>query len=276
MLNRDAVDSKIGLRERLTSASRSASLSALFGLTMLLSAALLFFLQPLFSKMILPRFGGAPAVWNTCLVFFQSMLLAGYVYSHVVSTVFNVRWQVLVHSLLLLLPVAMLPIAVANGWEPPGDANPIPWLVGLLFGSVGLPFFVVSTTAPLLQSWYVRAERLPAQDPYFLYAVSNVGSLGILVAYPLLVEPNLSLSVQSVVWSCGYISLAVLILVCGAMACRARTAVGGSAAAATVPTTDVSPWTRLRWLVLALVPSSLLVSVTSYLTADVASVPMLW
>src|SRR5262245_8641569 len=134
--------------------STGNSLPALFSLTLFLSAALLFVVQPMFGKMVLPRYGGAPAVWNTCQVFFQAALLAGYMYAHVVGTRLALRWQVVLHGGVLLLPLISLPLAIAPGWEPAANTNPISSLLGLLAVTVGLPFFVIATTAPLLQSWF--------------------------------------------------------------------------------------------------------------------------
>ena len=257
--------------------SRSVSLTLLFALTMFLSAALLFFIQPLFTKMLLPRYGGSPAVWNTCLVFFQGMLLAGYAYAHLVSAGLTMRRQVALQAVVLLLPLATLPIA-AKDWEPPGAANPVPGLLGLLTLAVGLPFFVVSTTAPLLQSWFARSGDAAAQDPYFLYAASNLGSLGILVAYPLCLEPTLSLRAQSTVWAGGYAALLVLVLACGASACFGpdRDVAPGHDDAPSAALPGINAWTRFRWVALSAVPASLMISVTTYLTADIASVPLLW
>src|SRR5262245_6589973 len=192
-----------------------ASMPALFTLTLFLSAALLFLVQPMFGKMVLPRFGGAPAVWNTCQIFFQAALLAGYVYAHLVSTWLGIRWQLLIHGIVLLLPLVSLPIAVAAGWEPPGDASPVPSLLALLIVSIGLPFAVVSTTAPLLQAWFARSGDSAAGDPYFLYAASNAGSLLALLAYPLLLEPALPLSAHSWIWAAGYLVLIGLVVACG-------------------------------------------------------------
>jgi hypothetical protein len=252
-------------------------LPALFSLTLFLSAGLVFLVQPMFGKMVLPRFGGAPAVWNTCQVFFQAALLAGYVYAHVLSTRLGIRWQVGLHGLVLLVPLISLPIAVAAGWEPPGDASPVPSLLGLLAVSVGLPFVVVSTTAPLLSRWFSRTEDAAASDPYFLYAASNAGSLVALLAYPLLLEPLLPLSVHRWVWSGGYLLLACLILVCGIIAWRSKAFTPSvSLPLSPSPPHPLSHWTRLHWLALAFVPSSLLLSVTLHITTDIAAVPLLW
>jgi spermidine synthase len=266
-------------------ATKSAIPPALFALTLCLSAALLFLIQPMFGKMVLPRFGGAPAVWSTCLVFFQAALLAGYAYAHVVSTWLSARRQVLLHGLVLLAPLVSLPIAVAAGWEPPGSGGPIPSLLGLLAASVGLPLVVVSTTAPLLQAWFARSGYASAGDPYFLYAASNAGSLLALVAYPLILEPTLPLSVHGWLWSGGYVLLICLVLACGAGAWGStgpRNAPESSPAASHPHTPPpirpavVTARSRLHWLALAFVPSSLLLSVTLHLTTDVAAVPLLW
>src|SRR6516165_10627835 len=140
------------------------------------------------AKMILPLLGGTPAVWNTCMVFFQAALLAGYAYVHVLTNGLKVRRQVLVHMVLLCIPIVVLPIGIA-GWVPPHDTNPIPWLLAVLAVSVGLPFFVLSTSAPLLQKWFADTGHPYAKDPYFLYAASNLGSMLALLSYPTLVEP---------------------------------------------------------------------------------------
>ena len=262
--------------------SPGAGLPALFSLTLFLSAALLFLLQPMFGRMVLPLFGGAPAVWNTCLVFYQAALLAGYVYAHLVTTRLGVRWQVALHGMALLLPLLSLPIAVAAGWEPRGDASPVPSLLGLLAVSVGLPFVVVSTTAPLLSGWFARSGHAAAGDPYFLYAASNAGSLTALLAYPLIFEPAWPLTVHRWIWSGGYVLLISLIGACGLCAWRAA-ASGPSTLAPShphaSPGTDRLPITfrrRLHWLALASVPSSLLLSVTLHITTDIAAIPLLW
>src|SRR5262249_9951295 len=149
--------------------------------------------QPMVAKMMLPLLGGTPMVWDTCMVFFQSALLAGYAYAHATTGWLGVRRQAAVHAVLLLVPLAVLPIAVAADWVPPGDANPLPWALGLLAVSVGLPFFPVATSAPLLQKWFAGTGPPSARDPYFLYAASNVGSMVSLLAYPTVVEPYLHL-----------------------------------------------------------------------------------
>ena len=265
-------------------ASKSATgVSSLYGFTLFLSAGLLFLVQPMFGKMVLPRFGGAPAVWNTCQVFFQASLLAGYIYAHLLSTRLSLRRQVLLHAVVVLLPLVSLPIALAAGWQPSGDASPVPALLGLLAVSVGLPFVVVSTTAPLLQVWYARSGDKRAGDPYFLYAASNAGSLLALLAYPLLLEPTLPLSIHSWIWSAGYLLLIGLIALCGMQAWRASTVnplPSITPPHPSVESADTRPKViasrRLHWLALAFVPSSLLLSVTLHITTDIAAAPLLW
>src|ERR1041384_1407874 len=165
----------------------------LYSFTIFLSAALLFLAQLIFARLVLPLLGGAPAVWNTAMVFYQAVLLAGYAYAHFVSSRWSVRMQVIVHAVVLGLPLLFLPFAVPVGWSPPPGANPIPWLFGLLAVAVGVPFFAVSTTSPLLQKWFAATEHPDAKDPYFLYAASNTGSLLGLLGYPFLVEPKTAL-----------------------------------------------------------------------------------
>ncbi len=252
---------------------------ALFVAASFLSAFLLFLIQPMIGKMILPRFGGVPAVWNTCQVFFQFALLAGYGYAHLSVVRLGVRNQVMVHAGLLLLPLLALPIALPAGAGWSGEGTPIPVLLALLAVAVGLPFFVVSTTAPLLQRWYAETGEASAGDPYFLYAASNLGSLAALLGYPLAVEPNFTLAEQGRLWAAGFGLLAVLLVSCiltvrgaGGQAHAGSPAAKGEA----TPSAPI-PWrTRLHWVALAFVPSSLLLGVTTYVTTDLTPMPLLW
>lgn len=263
-----------------------------FALTLFTSATLLFVVQPMFAKMVLPLLGGTPAVWNTCMVFYQAALLAGYVYAHLSITWLGPRRQAAVHMVLFCLPWMALPIGVATGWTPPTEANPIPWLLMLLGVSVGLPFLFVSASAPMLQAWFAATGHRSAKDPYFLYAASNLGSMLALLGYPLLLEPYLTLDEQAWLWAAGYVLLMVMSLVCAVFLWRWRpsgagagpskedfaaptTADGGSSSGG--PSRSVPTWTdRARWLALSLVPSSLLLGVTTYISTDIASVPLLW
>lgn len=255
---------------------------------MFLSAALLFMVEPMFGKMALPLLGGSPAVWNTCMVFYQGALLAGYLYAHLAPRWLGVRRQAAFHLGVLLLILFTLPIGIFHGWTPPATANPSAWLLLLLALSVGLPFFMVSTTAPLLQKWFAHTGHPAAHDPYFLYGASNLGSILALVAYPTLIEPYLRLGHQSWAWAGGYVLLVALISLCGVMLWRASAspAIAMPTNAAGARTHDrpgthaaASPLSlsqRAWWVLLAFAPSSLLLGVTTYLSTDIAAVPLLW
>lgn len=266
-------------------------MTALFALTMFISAALMFSVQPMIAKMILPCFGGAPAVWNTCMVFFQAALLAGYGYVHLTTTGPKHRRQTVFHVALVFLalmaaPLLTLAFQPSTTWLPPGGANPIPWVLGLLTVSVGLPFFALAATAPLVQRWFVSTGHPDARDPYFLYGASNTGSMLALISYPLIIEPNFRLTQQMWLWLTGYAILFACIAICSLIALRrtqeildASMKVEAEAANATViaPHDRVPTWPkRLRWLALAFVPSSLMLGVTSYLSTDIAAIPLLW
>jgi len=261
-----------------------------------LSAALLFALEPMFAKMVLPKLGGSPSVWNICLVFYQAALLGGYVYAHLAVEWLGARRQAALHLTVLFLAWLSLPVAVAAGWNPAATGHPAFWLLVLLTISVGLPFFCVSATAPLLQAWFAASGHRSAKDPYFLYAASNLGSMLGLAAYPLLVEPRLTLAQQAQWWAVGYGLLTTLIAGCAAWLWMARR--GGSERrtqgvpgppAKLIPNPQspipnsqspvLPPPTllrRLRWLALAAVPSSLLLGVTAHISTDIASMPFLW
>ncbi len=237
------------------------------------SAALLFWVEPLLGKMVLPLLGGSPAVWNTCLVFFQAALLLGYLYAHLQSTVLDVRVQIIIHLALLGCAFFFLPIKIPPGWTPPDSANPVPWLMLLLVMTLGLPFVLLSATSPLMQSWFSKTGKPRAADPYFLFSASNAGSLVGLLAYPAVIEPYFTLKQQSWAWTAGYAILFVAILA-GAVLLWDRRSARESRPTASSLTPIPSP--GLRLLLLAAVPSSLLQSVTSYLTLNLAAVPLLW
>jgi SAM-dependent methyltransferase len=249
----------------------------IYTLAIFVSALLLFIVEPMFARMILPLLGGSPSVWNTAVVFYQAMLLFGYIYAHAATKWLGVRRQAALHIVLLLLPLLALPIGIPAGWIPPTQANPAPWLLALLLVAVGLPFFVVSASSPLLQTWFAATRHRAAADPYFLYAASNVGSMLALLAYPLLIEPVLGLREQSWIWAGGYLLLAVLI---GAGALLVRRALAAAPAhladAAPAIVERLSLRRRVRWVLLAFVPSSLMLSVTTYLSTNIAPIPLLW
>jgi len=250
----------------------------LFALTMFVSAGLLFCVQPMIAKMILPLLGGSPMVWNTCMVFFQALLLLGYVWAHFVAGWPRARRQAAVQIGVVLLPLVILPIGITSRQieAVPQADNPIPWLIGVLMLSVGLPFFVLSTTAPLLQKWFAVLDSSGAKDPYYLYGASNLGSLLALLGYPLLLEPRFSLGGQSQIWAAGYAVLAVLMAIVAGVVWRNGTQSGPLSDDPPPPVENISWGRRLRWLGLAFVPSSLMLGVTTYLTTDIAPIPLLW
>ncbi len=300
-------------------------LPLLFAVTLFVSAFLLFLVQPMIGKMVLPLLGGTPAVWNTCMVFFQAALLAGYFYTHSVSTYLPVRRQLFLQGAVLLLPLLFVPFTIGS-WTPPTESNPVFDVLLLLGFVVGVPFFVVATSAPLLQKWFASTGHPSAKDPYFLYGASNLGSMLALVAYPFVVEPNFSLDGQTILWAVVYGVFVVLTAACGAVVWLARPAPvrqdaitvldrakapalataavaagpppGGTAVpeetairagrrgvrarkaaqapVAAAPRPEVTPLRRLRWVALAAVPSSLMLGVTTYLTTDIAAIPLFW
>jgi len=198
----------------------------LYSISLFVSAALLFSVQPMVGKMILPKLGGTPSVWNTCMVFFQMVLLLGYVYAHLTIRAIGIRRQVIIHMVVALLPLAVLPICFAAEAYAPSGQNPSVWLLGQLAFVVALPFFVVSTSAPLLQKWFANIGRATSKDPYFLYSASNAGSLLALISYPFLIEPNFSLMSQTHLWSAGYVLFVILVACCAFSVWRASRAKG--------------------------------------------------
>ncbi len=246
----------------------------IYTITIFLSAILLFVVQPMFARMILPLLGGSPSVWNTAMLFYQVALLAGYAYAHVSTQRLGVRKQALWHVALLALVVLCLPFTLPTGGAP-SDANPTWWLLGTMATTIGLPFFAVSATSPIVQRWFAATGHVSASDPYFLYAASNLGSLLALLGYPFLVERWVGLRLQSGLWAVGYGVFALLM--CGCVWFLFR----GRGAGMTVPGPGgqdevLGAGRRARWIALAFVPSSLMLSVTSYLSSEVASAPLLW
>jgi SAM-dependent methyltransferase len=234
------------------------------------SAFLLFLVQPVFSRMVLPLLGGSPAVWNTCMLFFQAALLGGYLYAHLTTRWLAPRAQAILHLALMAGAALVLPVSVA-GAAPEGGASPIAWLLLLMATTVGLPFFVLSGTGPILQRWFSETGHPGAANPYWLYAASNLGSMLALLGYPVLMEPTLRLAEQSRVWAFGYGALALLLAACARTVWRARPADAHVAAAPPVPVRE-----RAVWVGLAFIPSSLLLGVTTYITTDLTPVPLLW
>ncbi len=246
--------------------------AVLFSATILGGSALLFWLEPMFARLVLPTLGGAPAVWNSALLFYQAALFAGYLWAHMLHR-WPLRAQVGAQLMLIALAALTLPVAIASvpaSWKA---LDPVVWLPGLFAASIGLIFIAVAAQASLLQSWYARGGRAP----WFLYAASNAGSLGALLFYPLLIEPAVSLSRQAKVWSWAVLPLALFTAVCGLSAVRRRAAVGGGEReSAAAPAQPIGAALRLRWAALAAGPSGLLIAITSWLTVDVISAPLFW
>ncbi|NOT01082.1 MAG: fused MFS/spermidine synthase [Phycisphaerales bacterium] len=248
----------------------------LFAITLFVSAGLLFAVQPMVGKMILPSFGGTPAVWNTCMVFFQAVLLAGYLYAHGAVSWLGVRRQTVLHLLVMLGPLALLPIVLAAGGPPAADASPVGWLLWRLTAVAGLPIFVVSATAPLLQKWFAQTGHPSAHDPYFLYGASNLGSLAALLGYPLLIEPGLALPAQTGSWAWGYYGLVALVAMCAFVVRRSPSGPARDRDSSVPIESAPSASRRVRWILCAAVPSSLLLGVTTHITTNIAAVPLLW
>ncbi|HET7165193.1 MAG TPA: fused MFS/spermidine synthase [Pseudolabrys sp.] len=247
----------------------------IFIVAILVSAALLFAVQPMFTKMVLPRLGGAAAVWSVAMVFFQAALLAGYAYAHLLTRYAPGRPSVMIHLAVIVAACFALPLQIASGWDRPPLAGESFWLLELFAVSIGLPFFALSANGPLLQAWFVRTDHPAAKDPYFLYAASNVGSFLALISYPLLVEPFARLGTQTSFWTIGFYVLILLIAACGAVMLRSPTVpfdAPTDAEKAAQPTWRIV----LSWLALAAVPSGLLLAVTTHISTDVAAVPLLW
>ncbi len=255
----------------------SRALIGIYSLTLLLSAALLFSVQPMFSKMILPLLGGTPQVWNTAMVFFQILLLAGYAYAHLTSRLLKPSIQAVLHIILLALCLVVLPIAIPEGARPPVDHDPTFWQLSLMAMVVGGPFFVLSGSAPMLQRWFSGTNHKDADNPYFLYGASNLGSMSALAAYPFIIEPYLDLSGQSVFWLYGFCALIALFI--GAALPTFGKSYKNPKSEESISEPDPAPITwslRLKWIYLSFLPSSLMLGVTSFVTTDIASVPLIW
>ena len=256
-------------------------MALVFAAALFVSAFLLFWVQPLAGKMLLPLLGGTPAVWNTCMLFFQALLLAGYAYALALTRWLSGVAQAAVHLGLLAAAAFALPVALnaaAAGGVPEG-ASPEWWLLRTLLVTVGPPFFVLSASAPLLQQWFSRTRAETASDPYYLYAASNAGSLFALLGFPVLLEPALTLGQQGRAWAFAYGALLVIFAACAVLALRHARREGGAAEdndSSSAPAEPLSVARRLRWVLLAFVPSSLVLGVTTHVTTDLVAVPLLW
>jgi SAM-dependent methyltransferase len=251
-----------------SSGSKNFSRALLFGTTIFISAFLLFAVEPLIAKRILPWFGGSSAVWSTCLVFFQCALLAGYWYAQLLTRYSPARLPRIVHIAVLLAALAVLPIGPSERWRPGPDEHPFRTILILLTATIGLPFLALSATTPLLQDWLARAGD---KAPYRLFALSNLASLAALVGYPLLVEPNFDTTAQARWWSMGY---ALFALLCATTAWQSRP----RPARASEPAEFhwINPFRKISWFALAACGSMLLLSITNHITQNVAAVPLLW
>ena len=257
------------------SAARNRLVLIVYTAAIFVSALLLFSVQPLFTKMVLPRLGGSPAVWSVAMVFFQSLLLAGYAYAHYLTQLRNRTMPVVAHLTLLGIALLSLPLSIASGWGEPPNSGYAFWLLGLFAVSIGLPFFALAANNPLLQAWFVRTGHPSGRDPYFLYAASNIGSFLALLSYPVLLEPMFTLRMQNLIWTGCFGLLIVLIAACGVLLLRSR-----SHAELDTPANETGAppgrILRMRWIFLAAVPSGLLIAVTAHISTDVAAAPLLW
>src|SRR4249920_1807687 len=218
------------------SASRNRLVLVVYTAAIFVSALLLFSVQPLFTKMVLPRLGGSPAVWSVAMVFFQSLLLGGYAYAHFLMQVRNRVIPVVAHLGLLVVAILTLPLSISSGWGDPPTSGYAFWLLGLFAVSIGLPFFALAANNPLLQAWFVRTGHPSGPDPYFLYASSNIGSFLALLSYPVLLEPLFTLRTQNLIWTGFYGVLIVLIASCGVLLLRSPK----NAAALNMPADDIN------------------------------------
>lgn len=248
-----------------------------FAGTLLMSASLLFSVQPLFAKMVLPHLGGSPSVWAVAMCFFQAALLAGYCYAHALNR-FVAGWLApIIHLLVCAAAVLTLPFALPEWANEVPSGNTYMWLVAVLAVGVGLPFFAASANAPLLQAWFSRSGHPHASDPYFLYGASNLGSLVSLLAYPFLIEPMFGLDIQRTIWATGFITLMVMLGACAILMLSSRNKYEAAISTATAAAAEEITLTRrLVWIGLAFVPSALLVAFTTHITTDIASAPFLW
>jgi spermidine synthase len=250
------------------------ALELAFGATLFLSASLLFCLEPMFSKMVLPVLGGSSSVWSVAMAVYQGLLLAGYVYAHLITRAFTLKRAAQIHVAVLALATLSLPIAINAAFHTPPQSFVSLWLIGLFVASVGLPCFALSANAPLLQAWYAQSGKLGAANPYFLYRASNLGSFAILLSYPVFIEPAFGLAQQSRLWSVGYAALLAVLGACGLIASRGRE--GAPVSRTFASAQKISAKDRALWTALGFIPSGLLVAVTAHIATDVASGPFLW
>lgn len=235
------------------------------------------------AKMILPILGGSPSVWNTCMFFFQATLLLGYGYSHLATRGWGSRRHAIFHSILLFIPLAFLPIAFQKTEAASEIIHPILAVLAWLIVGVSVPFFVVSTSAPLVQKWFAQTQHPDRDDPYFLYAASNLGSLLGVLSYPLIIEPNFSLTQQNFLWTIAYGLLVIVTIGCATFVWKSgsdrKNATVSTRSNQDLPETFLTPPTtqqKIQWVFLSFLPSSFMLGVTNYITTDIASIPLLW
>src|SRR5665213_1736592 len=250
--------------------------AVMFTATSFLSALLLFCIEPMFSKMVLPVLGGTSAVWSVAMVVFQGLLLAGYVYAWAITKWLSLRAAMLLHLGLLLAASFCLPVAISAPLGEPPSQNIALWLIALFLTSIGLPFFAVAANAPLLQAWFARTSDANARNAYFLYRASNFGSFMVLLAYPLAIEPVWGLASQSRLWSMGYALLALGIAACATLTLSSGVRANLQTQTIAMARSGIRWRDRGAWMLLGLIPSGLLVAVTAHISTDVASAPFLW
>ena len=244
-------------------------------LIIFLAAALMFEVESMIAKLILPWFGGSASVWITCLIFFQVMLLGGYLYAHLLIKLVRARWQLLIQAGLLLVSLAFLPIIPSPQWKPVGDEAPLPHILGLLAATIGFPFILLSATTPLLTGWRTQFDATSTSESLVrLYALSNFGSLLALLSYPILVEPAIPTHAQAVIWSWLYAGFVVLGVV---QSWRYRGAFGSKAGANSILDLTTPPLIdRALWVLLPMAASALMLAVTNHILRDIAAIPLLW
>ncbi|HEY6826946.1 MAG TPA: fused MFS/spermidine synthase [Gemmatimonadaceae bacterium] len=249
-----------------------------FAAAIFVNAFLLFLLQPMFAKMALPHLGGSAAVWTSCMLFFQTALLAGYLYAHWLGSRANARWQVMLHLGAVAAAALCLPPRIPVDWAPADVASPVPDFLWLLARRIGPPFVLLAAGSPLLQHWFARARIRGDRDPYSLYVASNFGSAVALFAYPFFLERQTSLAQQTLIWSSAYAALFILLAVCGAFAWNAPAMrpEAGTQPSRHPPVSGRPAESPIQWVILAAVPSSMMLGVTSHITIDLAPMPLLW
>lgn len=249
-------------------------LNILFAATIFISAFLLFLIQPMFSKYILPWYGGSPTVWTTCMLFYQVLLLVGYAYAHFLTSRFSFRNQIIIHSLLLLISLLQLPPIPSESWREQVGSEPVMSILSMLALTLALPYGVLSATSPLLQRWF--AHVFPKSSPYRLYALSNVGSLLALLSFPFLIEPEFTRTVQASLWSFGVGLFAVCCLGIGALLWKDKTNISAEFKKSVDTKTHPSLLTRFFWIMFPAASSAFLLATTNKVCQEIIVIPLFW